>query len=187
MLLINELLPNPEGSDSAEWVELFNDGDSPVNLSGWHLKTGNGKLISLSGAIPAKGHIILEKKDFKFALRNTDESVSLINPAGNVVSRAEFSGTAQEGKSFNRGPNGLYAFSSPTPGKENKYEQIALMSETFSSSYREGVRGDFDIFLLALAAGLFLSGAFLYIFKQYESLSVLFFPRNAEDREGVSK
>jgi Lamin Tail Domain len=38
---INELLPNPSGTDSgSEWVELYNSGSSAVDLSGWWLEAG---------------------------------------------------------------------------------------------------------------------------------------------------
>lgn len=35
-VVLNELIPNPAGSDTgAEWVELYNRGSSPVDVSGW--------------------------------------------------------------------------------------------------------------------------------------------------------
>ncbi len=35
-VVLNELIPNPSGSDTgAEWIELYNRGSSPVDVSGW--------------------------------------------------------------------------------------------------------------------------------------------------------
>jgi hypothetical protein len=42
IIVINEALVNPTGSDSdalAEWVELYNPGDLPVRLDGWTIST----------------------------------------------------------------------------------------------------------------------------------------------------
>lgn len=42
-LVINELLPDPEGADSGrEFVELLNDGQAPVDLDGVRLEFANG-------------------------------------------------------------------------------------------------------------------------------------------------
>ncbi|MDD5290261.1 MAG: lamin tail domain-containing protein [Patescibacteria group bacterium] len=38
---INEICPNPENSDDGnEWIEIFNSGDTNINLSGWELSYG---------------------------------------------------------------------------------------------------------------------------------------------------
>lgn len=54
-IVLNEILPNPEGSDSqdglaGEWVELYNLGSSEADLAGWYIKdaAGNTKGISLA-------------------------------------------------------------------------------------------------------------------------------------------
>lgn len=46
-VVLNEVLPNPEGSDSqagllGEWVELYNNGDTEVDLANWYIEDGNG-------------------------------------------------------------------------------------------------------------------------------------------------
>jgi hypothetical protein len=42
-VVLNEVLANPSGPDrSQEWVELVNDGDSAVALTGWTLEDGSG-------------------------------------------------------------------------------------------------------------------------------------------------
>jgi hypothetical protein len=49
-------------SSSAEWLELYNNTTSPVNLSGWTLRATDGTPnISLSGVIPAGGYYLLER------------------------------------------------------------------------------------------------------------------------------
>ena len=44
-----------------EWIELYNDGDTEQNLSGWTINTEDGKFsISLSKTIQPKGYFLLE-------------------------------------------------------------------------------------------------------------------------------
>ena len=42
-IVINELLPNPSGSDDQEWIELFNKSNEDVDLSSWILRDESGK------------------------------------------------------------------------------------------------------------------------------------------------
>jgi len=44
-----------------EWMELYNDGASSEDLSGWTISTSDGKfLINLSKTIPSKGYMLLQ-------------------------------------------------------------------------------------------------------------------------------
>ena len=50
---INEILPNPEGTDSGqEWVELYNAGTEPVRMDGWTIETASSSWSS-KATIPA--------------------------------------------------------------------------------------------------------------------------------------
>lgn len=55
-IVINEV--SPLGSSaSAEWVELFNSGGSPVDVSGWIINDGNsGDTFPAVASIPAGGY-----------------------------------------------------------------------------------------------------------------------------------
>jgi hypothetical protein len=47
-IIINEILPNPEGSDTKdEWVELKNKGDSLVDLEGWKVSDASSKIYPI--------------------------------------------------------------------------------------------------------------------------------------------
>lgn len=46
-VVINELYPNPTSTDAGyEWVELYNDGASAVDLSGWTLQAGTSSFAT---------------------------------------------------------------------------------------------------------------------------------------------
>lgn len=47
-----------------EWIELYNNTDSAIDLSGWTLKATDGQpSINLSGTIPSQGYFLLERTD----------------------------------------------------------------------------------------------------------------------------
>lgn len=82
MTLINEWLPNPAGNDaSGEWVELFNNGNAPVNLAGWIIKTSGGStsfdsaqdksLTTSSAPVNLNGWILKTSGTSKFNLKGT--------------------------------------------------------------------------------------------------------------------
>ncbi len=51
-LLINELFPNPSGVDAGwEWLELYNYGGQPLDLSGWVIEAGTSA-YDTSGELP---------------------------------------------------------------------------------------------------------------------------------------
>jgi phosphatidylserine/phosphatidylglycerophosphate/cardiolipin synthase-like enzyme len=51
-------------SPDDEWIELYNNGADPVDLSGWALVAADGTPnIALSGTIPAGGYYLLEYAD----------------------------------------------------------------------------------------------------------------------------
>jgi hypothetical protein len=51
-------------SQADEWIELYNPGSQPINLSGWGLAAADGNPdISLEGTIGAGGFFLLERTD----------------------------------------------------------------------------------------------------------------------------
>ncbi len=123
-MIIAKFLPNPGGKDSyGEFIELFNDAASQTNLSGWKIKDASGKtFIFKNQTIEAGGYLTLNYKTTKITLNNDAETLFLYDAGGNLVDKAEFSGTAQEGKSFARENNQFVLTSKPTPGEPNIFE-----------------------------------------------------------------
>jgi len=101
---INELMPNPAGSESGsypagEWVELYNSGTSDVNLQGWALTDLAGythpidantwvDFVNLATpyVIPAGDYaIIAENNQGTLKLNNAGETLDLIDNNGATV------------------------------------------------------------------------------------------------------
>ena len=63
-VVLTEVLTNPPGSDNGkEWVELYNAGSEPVNLTGWSLGWGGtsyrAQSLDLSGTIPPNATFVI--------------------------------------------------------------------------------------------------------------------------------
>ena len=150
-VVINEFLPNPAGSDKlpkpdGEWVELYNSGNSSVDVAGWMLYDSNDShelLISTGNTdsggteVPAKGFLVVYRnEDPDFALNNKGgDTVRLydgkIKDGGNLVDSYSYTMDAPTNKSFARIPDGSdnWVDPVPTPGGPNILEKE---NETFN-------------------------------------------------------
>ena len=123
-ILINELLPNPEGIDSTsnEYIELINTTSSAIDLAGWYLEDSSGSSFHFSEKriiSPLMFHV-LYKNEFIFPLRNTDGSILLFDKERRLIDRASFLGSAKSGYSYSRTKEGLFYWTADlTPGTEN--------------------------------------------------------------------
>ncbi len=62
-VVINEIAwMGSAASANAEWMELYNSGSAPVDLTNWHLVAANGSpSLTLAGSIAANGFFLLER------------------------------------------------------------------------------------------------------------------------------
>ncbi|NCO15246.1 hypothetical protein COW77_02285 [Candidatus Wolfebacteria bacterium CG18_big_fil_WC_8_21_14_2_50_39_7] len=133
-MLINEFFPNPVGKDAdGEWIELFNNGQETVNFSGWQIKDASGKTFIFSGQggsatggknqeLGPAGYLLLDYKTTKISLNNNGETLFLYDQNGALIDKAEFTGSAPEGKSLIRKNNQFVFTDKPTPAKANIFE-----------------------------------------------------------------
>lgn len=103
-ILINEIAwMGSANSTTDEWMELLNNTDNAIDLSGWALKSADGKIkINLSGQVPAKGFYLLERTDdntvpdisadkiYTGALNNNGQDLRLYDSLSNLIDRANF-------------------------------------------------------------------------------------------------
>jgi hypothetical protein len=124
-IILNEILPNPVGSDTQEWVELYNPESESIKLAGLIIKDATGEYEFDSGVIQSKSYFLLAREQSGIALNNTNESLSLI--VEEVVTDSFNYETSNEGYSWARFSESWLETSVLTPGEEN--EQDAVTSE----------------------------------------------------------
>lgn len=182
MVLINEWLANPTGLDTGgEWVELWNNSDTSVSLSGWALQNSKGqKFVLKNETISAQGYLVLRRSDTKLVLKNSDESLSLYNQAGKLLDASSFVGTAPEGKSYSRiGATNNFVFADPSPGAPNPVHTATLTQNTYPLGTLPGsTLGTVNVVMLAIGCGALLAALSLAAIKTHHELSKQFFGRN---------
>jgi len=98
MVIIKEALPNPAGKDAAgEWIGIFNDGASSVNLSGWSLKDASGKkFIFGDQTILPNQELKLPYSATRINLNNDGDTVTLWNAAGEKADELTYGQVSEE-------------------------------------------------------------------------------------------
>lgn len=147
-VLINEILANGIREPDSEWVELFNNGSSAVNLTNFNISETGSKNFTLNAAIPAGGFIVLVENFTlfnstfpnvnqsgiriieygeitpTFELSNSGGAVVLYNSSGDKADSIDYaqSSASQENISIGRYPDGgsgILNISTLTPGMKN--------------------------------------------------------------------
>jgi len=76
-VIINEVMANASTPESdLEWVELYNNGDDPVDLNGW--KFDNNTIANPLAIIGSNDYLILARNEIAFRNRWSDVTVPII-------------------------------------------------------------------------------------------------------------
>lgn len=182
MVTINEIFPNPIGNDiQGEWLEIFNNGQSSINLFGWFLKTTDSKKFTFKNyEIQPAEYLVLPRKTTGLTLRNQDGKAFLYDKNGQLVDKVEFMSAAPEGKSFSRINSGRLAWAIPTPGKVNRVDETAALIDNNyplgANLSRSFTKSDFILAVFGIA--VILAATVVFLTKANENLSKLFFGKN---------
>jgi hypothetical protein len=124
-IVINELFPNPKGTDDGEFIELYNTGDTPVNLNNWKLGDLSTRLFAISNedfqstVVAPHGYFVVDKKASGISLNNTSDAAKLYHPNDTLVNSVEYS-SCLEAKSYGLVKGKWVWTDEVTPGKANK-------------------------------------------------------------------
>lgn len=125
-LMINELLPKPAGNED-EFLELYNATSTAVNLKNFVLAIGTKtKTFTDDTIVPANGYLVLYADDLPTKLRNSGQSVTLIDNFGQTVSKVTYD-KAEVGQAYALDGKGYGWTELPTPGSHN---QMVLAAAT---------------------------------------------------------
>lgn len=106
-ILISEIMADPTpvvGCPDAEYVELYNRTDFPINISQWKIQSGNSVRTIPSGVVPADSFLLLTidplPTDFLAlnavavpsfpSLANTGATLMLLSPSGEEMDRVAY-------------------------------------------------------------------------------------------------
>ncbi len=122
-VVLNEVLPNPLGTDEAEWVELFHAGDEEVNIKGFSLDDspqGSSPYKIIDDVFMNPGeYMLFPRSRTKLVLNNEGDEVVLRAPDGSTLASTQYQ-HAKEGLSFARQEGGEWVWTTlPTPGSRN--------------------------------------------------------------------
>ena len=126
-IIISEFLPNPEGSDDNEWIELYNSGPETVSLISFALQDNSARRFVLDQdtdldlSVLANQYLVLYKEVTGISLNNSGgDAVKLYNPNNELQETVEYS-DAIEGRSYARQENIFIWTKAPTPGQANQF------------------------------------------------------------------
>lgn len=144
-------IANQVAGTTNDWIEILNNGSSPLDLGGWHLTDDPSApekwTFPASTNIPAGGFLIVYASGTgvpdangnlhtNFRLSSGGEYIGIIRPSGSVASEFGPGGSNYPGQdediSYGLDPNtgtSVY-FSSPTPGAVNDNAGIARVRDT---------------------------------------------------------
>lgn len=116
-IIINELLPNPAGSDDAEWIELKNENNTEINLEGCYLKDASGNQYTFPST-NINDYFVLERSVSGISLNNFNETISLFNNLGEKIDEVSYA-DSQENYSWAK--------------FDNQWEQTSLLSKGYQN------------------------------------------------------
>ena len=133
-IIINEILPSPEGPDNLEeWIELKNINDKEIDLSEWKIQDTIGSITTYTFSqrtkIEPKGFLVLSRPTTKITLNNSGDGLNLIQPDGKIIDRVDFE-KAPLAESYNLTETGWLWSIVLTPGAANIISASLLAKET---------------------------------------------------------
>ena len=190
-ILINEILSFPTGPDETEeWIEIFNQNNFAVDLSGWKIAdTAGGTttyVFSKETEISPQEFLVLLRPTTKITLNNDGDEVSLIQPDGEIVETVNYP-KAPQGQSYSRVESGWAWSTALTPGSPNLVVQSEIseggeevlkeqatetsVNPEFSlkkAQVEKGEKRDSNLFFILLIASFsaIFSGSIILILKK---------------------
>ena len=172
-VLISEFRFNGPGGTADEFIELYNNSDSPVNLSGWTIVApagtgGGGVLSGLTGILGARGHYLVAPSDYTVSgypagLGSTavpdmaytggafldDGGARLVDSNGAVIDAVGFS--SANGTDFREGA-GLSPATGIAPGASDQFSFVRKMTTGLPQDTNDNA-ADFVLISTTGAAG----------------------------------
>ena len=129
-VVFSEILSYYETLQSEQFIELYNNSASDINLDGCFIKYKN-KLYPLSGVVGPEGYFVRFLTDFKLTKNPTSSGVlELIDADGSVLDKLVYPNGQRKGTSYafigfdDSGSEIWKTTYAPTPGEANNYQEF---------------------------------------------------------------
>ncbi|MCD6332880.1 MAG: CotH kinase family protein [Bacteroidales bacterium] len=142
-VVINEVMASnasayidPDEGDFSDWIELYNIGENPVDLTGFYLSDNSGIpdkwQFPENVTVPRGGYLLVMADHINrglhtnFAISRDGESLLLVDNEGNLIDRVDIPAQLPD-ISYGRDPESLQTwkfFGEPSPGRENPVNGI---------------------------------------------------------------
>ncbi len=128
-LFLSEILPNPSGDENiSEFIEIYNPHNHPINLEGWTLKDASSTgsyTFTHTHTIDAEKYFVIYRKDFSFALNNSNETLSLIAPNEKVMSTFAYQSSKEDvSHNYDDTTKSWRMSKNITPGEKNIFNNL---------------------------------------------------------------
>ncbi len=192
-IIINEILPSPSGPDEQEeWIEIANQNNFEVDLSGWQITDTAGKtttyIFPTGTKVQPLGFLVLKRPLTKIILNNEGDGLKLLQPDETMIDVSTYQ-KAPQNQSWARSESGAWAWSvTLTPGsmnitaqpleptgEEKNLKEAQQASEEESKEFQGGLDSikkqnpkpsyPLFVFLIALTTAI-LSGIIISIIKR---------------------
>ncbi len=123
-LKINEVFPNPSGSDTGnEYIELYNPTDQAINLANAVLKIGQRLETTVKfthgETVPASGYFVIQNNTYTFSLLNSSDLVTLQTLDAQTIDQIAPYANPNDGNAWAL-IDGMWQYTNqPTPGTVN--------------------------------------------------------------------
>ena len=135
------------GGAYSDWIELYNPGIQPINLTGYKLSDSSATWTFPSGEIQPKGYLIVWASDknkvakdgqlhTNFKLSASGEPITLKSPNDSVIDSVTFT-ALKDNESYGRKTDGsaewvVFSKSTPSSTNVNSSEALAVKEPVFS-------------------------------------------------------
>ena len=169
-VLINEVCWMGDSiSSSNEWIELYNNSETDINIDNWQIKISEEKIINLEGTISSQGFYVLSRNKnqgdliYNKALNNKGEKIELVDENNNIIDSADFSngwtyGDNTTKQTMERIKEGWQT--SLNPGGTFKQQNSFIQKQTKEITVKKEVK-NYTI-LFSLVSSLFFGGLALF-------------------------
>lgn len=123
---LNEVLPNPSGAETNdEYIEIYNNSITSVDLAGWYIKDASGTIYVIDPAdftstiISSHGFFTIYRDVSGIALNNSGDEVEIYQPNDNLLDSVKYAESAPEDNSYSYKSSNWQWSTTMTPNQAN--------------------------------------------------------------------